>query len=94
MSEPTSNKPGWNWTAIWWFFVISLCGATIGAHSMGREAIEMISQRATLPDQQEFLRNFEAQFNVILKVSTAASLAVLLISGFLIPRFFGPWRRN
>jgi hypothetical protein len=80
--------------AIWWFFVISLCGATIAAHSMGREVIEMLTQRASLPDQQEIIRTFEAQFNVLLKFSTVTSLAVLLISGFLIPRFFGPWRRN
>jgi hypothetical protein len=54
--QPTKKTSTLNWMAIWWFFVISLCGATIAANSMGRRAIEMLSQAADRADAQENIR--------------------------------------
>jgi hypothetical protein len=98
MSEQQTNQPKWNWMAIWWFFVISLCGATIAAHSMGRRAIEMLSQAAdrpdALPEAQKNIALIREQFDMIVNVATFASIAVLLVSAFLIPKFYGAVRKK
>ncbi len=98
MSEQQTNQPKWNWKAIWLFFVLSLCGATIAAHSMGRRAIEMLSEAANrpdaLPEMQTNVALIQKQFDIVLNVSTFASLAVLLVSAFLIPKFYGSVRKK
>ena len=84
--------------AIWWYFVISLCGATIAAHSMGRRVVEMLSEAAkrpdALPEAQKNIALFREQFDMILNVATVASIAVLLVSTFLIPKFYGAVRKS
>jgi hypothetical protein len=94
MGEQQTNQPKRNWMAIWWFFVISLCGATIAAHSMGRRAIEMLSEAADRPDVQEHVALIREQFDMALNVANFASIAVLLVSAFLIPKFYGSMRKK
>jgi flagellar basal body-associated protein FliL len=93
MSEEQASQSKWNWIAIWWYLVVSLCGATIAAHSMGQKVMEMLSQAAR-PEDQQNIAMMREQFDIIVNVADFASLVVLLISGFLIPKFYGPVQKR
>jgi hypothetical protein len=85
------EKPKWNWIALWWFFVVSLCGATIAAHTMGRRVLEMLSQHADRPEMRDNVALIREQFEII---TTVASVAALLVSAFLIAKLYGPLRKK
>ncbi len=102
MSEPqqseTTPEPepkfGWNWIAIWWYFVISLCGATIAAYTMGQRVLDELAKRQKDPQAAELIAQIREGFDRTTTITSYAALAALIISGFLLPKFYGQIRKK